>query len=87
MAEDGDYMVQSHVGDGFGGCMCAIAVEDACTHGEDVSAKSRSQRTEWNMYVSGIVGSGSVLLAAKLAMTCMDDHAVGDRAAVSTLHE
>ena len=39
------------------------------------------------MYVSGIVGSGSVLLAASLAMTCMDDHAVGDRAAVSALHE
>ncbi len=29
MAENGDYMVQGHVSDGFGRGVCAIAVEDA----------------------------------------------------------
>lgn len=33
LAEDGDDVVEGHVADGFGGCACAVAVEDACEFG------------------------------------------------------
>ena len=37
VAEDGDDVVEGHVGDGFGGGPGAIAVDDACGGAENTS--------------------------------------------------
>lgn len=83
MAEDGDDMIEGHEGNGFGRGVCAIAVENACIHGEQVSAKVEL----FLQKDKGIFRISSASEASLSGQACIDDHAVGHRAAVSTLHK
>ena len=88
VAEDGDYMIEGHVGDGFGGDVCAIAVDNACNqYREQVSATILlvAQNEKKMGDISDLLGHRSHLLrVSRASMPCIDDHATGYRAAVSS---